>query len=161
MYLLFPYNTTNSLPNFVKINFIDFYEKNSIDIHKAEMHNLKSVNVSLPKNTLIVCTGVSGSAKSSLCIDTIYAEGQRRYIESLSSYARQFLERINKPKVEDYQPIYIAINQHNGGKSSRATVGTTTIYDYLRLFMHVLRAYHPKTGELVTKHQTTMSLMHW
>ena len=75
-------------------------KKNSIDIYKAEMHNLKSVDVSLPKNALIVCTGVSGSGKSSLCMDTIYAEGQRRYIESLSSYARQFLERINKPKVE-------------------------------------------------------------
>ena len=133
-------------------------KKNSIDIYKAEMHNLKSVNVSLPKNALIVCTGVSGSGKSSLCMDTIYAEGQRRYIESLSSYARQFLERINKPKVEKITNLCpaIAINQHNGGKSSRATVGTATeIYDYLRLlYARVGKTYHPKTGELVTKHQT-------
>lgn len=133
-------------------------KKNSIDIYKAEMHNLKSVDVSLPKNALIVCTGVSGSGKSSLCMDTIYAEGQRRYIESLSSYARQFLERINKPKVEKITNLCpaIAINQHNGGKSSRATVGTTTeIYDYLRLlYARVGKTYHPKTGELVTKHQT-------
>lgn len=107
-----------------------------IIIKGAREHNLKNISLEIPKNKLVVFTGVSGSGKSSLVFDTIYAEGQRRYVESLSSYARQFLERISKPDVDSIIGISpaIAIEQKTGSKNSRSTVGTTTeIYDYLRL----------------------------
>lgn len=108
----------------------------SIDIKHAKVHNLKDISVSIPHNKLTVITGVSGSGKSSLAFDTIYAEGQRRFVESLSAYARQFLERMNKPDVESITglPPAIAIEQKQPQKNPRSTVGTTTeIYDYLRL----------------------------
>jgi excinuclease ABC subunit A len=111
-------------------------QNKKIIIAGARQHNLKNLNLEIPKNKLVVFTGVSGSGKSSLVFDTIYAEGQRRYVESLSSYARQFLERMNKPDVDFITGISpaVAIEQKVGSKTSRSTVGTTTeIYDYLRL----------------------------
>ncbi|MBU2492843.1 MAG: excinuclease ABC subunit UvrA [Bacteroidetes bacterium] len=112
------------------------YSKDKIIIKGARQHNLKNVDLEIPRNKLIVFTGVSGSGKSSLVFDTIYAEGQRRYVESLSSYARQFLERINKPDVDFIYGICpaVAIEQKTGSRNPRSTVGTSTeIYDYLRL----------------------------
>ncbi len=107
-----------------------------IIIRGAKEHNLKNVNLEIPRNKLVVFSGVSGSGKSSLVFDTIYAEGQRRYVESLSAYARQFLERMNKPDVEFIQGISpaVAIEQKTGAKNTRSTVGPTTeVYVYLRL----------------------------
>ena len=109
---------------------------NSIDIIGAEEHNLKGIDISIPRDKFVVITGLSGSGKSSLAFDTIYAEGQRRYMETLSAYARQFIGILERPKVESItglSPI-IAIEQKTTGTSPRSTVGTTTeIYDYLRL----------------------------
>src|SRR5437868_14664799 len=110
--------------------------RGQIVVRGARTHNLKSVDVTLPPRALIVMTGVSGSGKSSLAFDTIYAEGQRRYVESLSAYARQFLERMEKPDVDSIEGICpaIAIRQKNSIRNPRSTVGTTTeIHDYLRL----------------------------
>ena len=108
----------------------------NIKITGASEHNLKNINVSIPRNKLVVVTGLSGSGKSSLAFDTVYAEGQRRYVESLSAYARQFLDRLQKPKVEHIEGLSpaIAIEQRSAGSSPRSTVATVTeIYDYLRL----------------------------
>ena len=108
----------------------------AIEIRGARVHNLKNISVSLPHNKLTVITGVSGSGKSSLAFDTIYAEGQRRYVESLSAYARQFLERMDKPDVDEITGLApaIAIRQKNTTKNPRSTVATQTeLYDYLRL----------------------------
>jgi excinuclease ABC subunit A len=108
----------------------------SIRIRGAREHNLKSVDLSIPRDCLVVMTGVSGSGKSSLAFDTIFAEGQRKYMESLSAYARQFLDQMQKPDVESIEglPPTIAIEQRGGGHTPRSTVATTTeIYDYLRL----------------------------
>src|ERR687884_177493 len=105
-------------------------------VHGAREHNLKDITVRLPRNGLICITGLSGSGKSSLAFDTIYAEGQRRYVESLSAYARQFLERMDKPDVDEVRgiPPAIAIRQKNSTRNPRSTVGTQTeVYDYLRL----------------------------
>src|SRR5688500_19709240 len=105
-------------------------------VRGARTHNLKNVDVTLPSGKLVVITGVSGSGKSSLAFDTIYAEGQRRYVESLSAYARQFLERMEKPAVEDIEGISpaIAIRQKNTSRNPRSTVATVTErYDFLRL----------------------------
>ena len=110
--------------------------RGQIVIRGARTHNLKNVDLTLPSRSLIVMTGVSGSGKSSLAFDTIYAEGQRRYVESLSAYARQFLERMEKPDVDVIEGICpaIAIRQKNSIRNPRSTVGTTTeIHDYLRL----------------------------
>src|SRR5579871_4168232 len=107
-----------------------------ISIRGARVHNLKNVSLDIPHDQLTVMTGVSGSGKSSLAFDTIYAEGQRRYVESLSAYARQFLERMEKPAVDDVEGIApaIAIRQKNSTRNPRSTVATSTeIYDYLRL----------------------------
>src|SRR5215208_682983 len=107
-----------------------------IVIKGARQHNLKNINLEIPKNKLIVITGLSGSGKSTLAFDTIYAEGQRRYVESLSAYARQFLERMDKPDVDEVLGIApaIAIRQKNSTRNPRSTVGTQTeVYDYLRL----------------------------
>ena len=107
-----------------------------IDIHRARVHNLKNISLQIPRNQFIVITGVSGSGKSSLAFDTLFAEGQRRYVESLSAYARQFLGRINKPDVDYIKgiPPAIAIEQKVNTRNPRSTVGTSTeIYDYLRL----------------------------
>ena len=108
----------------------------SIKITGARQHNLKNINAEIPKNKLVVVTGPSGSGKSSLAFDTIYAEGQRRYVESLSSYARQFLGMSDKPDVDDISGLSpaISIEQKGSGHNPRSTVGTVTeIYDYLRL----------------------------
>src|SRR5207245_2301756 len=111
-------------------------EQETIRVRGARVHNLKDVDFDIPHNAITVVTGVSGSGKSSLAFDTIYAEGQRRYIESLSAYARQFLERIEKPDVDEISGIApaIAIKQKNASRNPRSTVATATeIYDYLRL----------------------------
>lgn len=108
----------------------------TIKIFNAKENNLKNINLEIPKNKLIVFTGLSGSGKSTLAFDTLYAEGQRRYIESLSSYARQFLDRVGKPDVERIEGLTpaIAIDQKTTSKNPRSTVGTITeVYDYLRL----------------------------
>ena len=107
-----------------------------IHITGARENNLKNINLSIPKNQLVVFTGLSGSGKSTLAFDTLYAEGQRRYIESLSSYARQFLDKVGKPNVDKIEGLTpaIAIDQKTTSKNPRSTVGTITeIYDYLRL----------------------------
>lgn len=122
----------------------------AIYIKGARVHNLKNVDVTIPHNTLTVITGLSGSGKSTLAFDTIFAEGQRRYVESLSAYARQFLGRINKPDVDLISGIApaIAIEQKVNTRNPRSTVGTTTeIYDYLKLlFARIGRTYSPTTG---------------
>ena len=132
-------------------------EDHNIIIKGAREHNLKNVDIVLPKNKLIVFTGVSGSGKSSLCMDTLYAEGQRRYVESLSSYARQFLMRMNKPDVDSIKGICpaIAVEQKVTTKTTRSTVGTLTeVYDYLRLlFARIGKTYSPISGDLVKKHE--------
>ncbi|MBX2860930.1 MAG: hypothetical protein KTR14_06830, partial [Vampirovibrio sp.] len=107
-----------------------------IDIHNANVHNLSHVSLTLPRDKLVVFTGVSGSGKSSLAFDTLFAEGQRRYVESLSSYARQFIGQFDKPDVESIEGLSptIAIDQKTTSRSPRSTVGTVTeIYDFLRL----------------------------
>jgi excinuclease ABC subunit A len=127
-----------------------------IEIKGARVHNLKNVSLRIPRNKLIVITGVSGSGKSSLAFDTIYAEGQRRYVESLSSYARQFLGRMNKPEVDFINgiPPAIAIEQRVNSRNPRSTVGTSTeIYDYLRLlFARIGRTFSPVSGKEVKRH---------
>lgn len=125
--------------------------KDVISVRGARVHNLKNVSCDIPKNQLVVFTGLSGSGKSSLAFDTIYAEGQRRYMESLSSYARQFLELQDKPDVDAIHGLSptIAIDQKSSSNNPRSTVGTVTeIYDYLRvLFARVAQPHHPETGE--------------
>lgn len=128
---------------------------NDIFIKNAHLHNLKNIDVRLPKNTLIVITGVSGSGKSSLAFDTLYAEGQRRYVESLSAYARQFLGKLEKPKIDDIKGLApsIAIQQKVITSNPRSTVGTSTeIYDYLKiLFARIGKTYSPVSGDEVKK----------
>ena len=134
---------------------IDVNPKENIIIKGAKLHNLKNIDVVIPRNKLVVITGLSGSGKSSLAFDTLYAEGQRRYVESLSSYARQFLGRLHKPKVEYIKGIApaIAIEQKVNSTNPRSTVGTTTeIYDYLKLlFARIGKTYSPKSGKQVKK----------
>src|ERR1700726_2356906 len=119
-------------------------------VHGAREHNLKDITVRLPRDTLTVITGLSGSGKSSLAFDTIYAEGQRRYVESLSAYARQFLELMQKPDVDSIEGLSpaISIEQKTTSRNPRSTVGTVTeIYDYMRLlFARIGIAYSPATG---------------
>ncbi len=127
----------------------------SIIVRGARVHNLKNIDFEIPHNSLTVVTGVSGSGKSSLAFDTIYAEGQRRYVESLSAYARQFLERIEKPDVDVIDGIApaVAIRQKNTTRNPRSTVATATeIYDYLRLlFARIGRTYCLQCGNEVKK----------
>src|SRR5690554_5250022 len=129
--------------------------KKFITIKGAKLHNLKNIDLAIPKNKLVVITGLSGSGKSSLAFDTLYAEGQRRYVESLSSYARQFLGKLDKPKVDYIKGIApaIAIQQKVISTNPRSTVGTSTeIYDYLRLlYARIGLTYSPISGELVQK----------
>jgi excinuclease ABC subunit A len=129
--------------------------KQNIIIKGAKLHNLKNIDVVIPRNKLVVITGLSGSGKSSLAFDTLYAEGQRRYVESLSSYARQFLGRLNKPKVDYIKGIApaIAIEQKVNSTNPRSTVGTTTeIYDYLKLlFARIGKTYSPISGLEIKK----------
>lgn len=132
-------------------------KKDVISIKGARVNNLKNVDVELPRNKFIVITGLSGSGKSSLAFDTIYAEGQRRYVESLSAYARQFLGKMAKPEVDYIKglPPAIAIEQKVNTRNPRSTVGTSTeIYDYLRLFMaRIGKTISPVSGEVVKKHE--------
>lgn len=139
-------------------------KEKKIIVKGAREHNLKNLSFEIPRNKLVVFTGVSGSGKSSLVFDTIYAEGQRRYVESLSSYARQFLERINKPDVDFIQGISpaVAIEQKTGSRNSRSTVGTTTeVYDYLRLlFARIGKTICFQCGKEVKK-ATTGTVSDW
>ncbi|TBN06491.1 excinuclease ABC subunit UvrA [Hyunsoonleella flava] len=138
--------------------------KENIIIKGAKLHNLKNIDVVIPRNELVVITGLSGSGKSSLAFDTLYAEGQRRYVESLSSYARQFLGRLNKPKVDYIKGIApaIAIEQKVNSTNPRSTVGTTTeVYDYLKLlFARIGKTFSPISGNEVKKHRVTDVLKH-
>ncbi|WP_034045435.1 excinuclease ABC subunit UvrA [Wocania ichthyoenteri] len=140
-------------------NISEVNPKQNIIIKGAKLHNLKNIDVVIPRNKLVVITGLSGSGKSSLAFDTLYAEGQRRYVESLSSYARQFLGRLNKPKVDYIKGIApaIAIEQKVNSTNPRSTVGTTTeIYDYLKLlFARIGKTYSPKSGTEVKKDTVT------
>jgi excinuclease ABC subunit A len=133
--------------------------KKNIIIKGAQIHNLKNLDVAIPRNKLVVITGLSGSGKSSLAFDTLYAEGQRRYVESLSSYARQFLGRLDKPKVDYIKGIApaIAIEQKVNTTNARSTVGTSTeIYDYLKLlFARIGKTYSPISGKEVKKDSVT------
>lgn len=144
---------------FVMIDISKVNPKENIIIKGAKLHNLKDINVVIPRNKLVVITGLSGSGKSSLAFDTLYAEGQRRYVESLSSYARQFLGRLDKPKVDYIKGIApaIAIEQKVNSTNPRSTVGTSTeIYDYLKLlYARVGKTYSPISGNEVKKHQVT------
>ncbi|NOR27922.1 MAG: excinuclease ABC subunit UvrA [Lutibacter sp.] len=138
--------------------------KENILIKGAKLHNLKNINVAIPRNKLVVITGLSGSGKSSLAFDTLFAEGQRRYVESLSSYARQFLGRLNKPKVDYIKGIApaIAIEQKVNSVNPRSTVGTSTeIYDYLKLlFARIGITFSPISGNEVKKQTVTEVLTH-
>lgn len=129
--------------------------KNNIEVRGAREHNLKNINVDIPKNQLVVITGLSGSGKSSLAFDTIYAEGHRRYVESLSAYARQFLGLTNKPDVDSIEGLSpaISIDQKSSGSNPRSTVGTVTeIYDYLRLlYARVGIPHDPVTGDVLER----------
>ncbi|MGJ8665913.1 MAG: excinuclease ABC subunit UvrA [Patiriisocius sp.] len=138
--------------------------KKNIIIKGAKLHNLKNIDVVIPRNKLVVITGLSGSGKSSLAFDTLYAEGQRRYVESLSSYARQFLGRLNKPKVDSIKGIApaIAIEQKVNATNPRSTVGTSTeIYDYLKLlYTRIGKTYSPISGKEVKKDTVSDVIKH-
>src|SRR5215216_2145666 len=130
---------------------IDLGEQKDVEVYGARVHNLQNVDVSFPRNKLVVITGLSGSGKSSLAFDTIYAEGQRRYMESFSAYARQFMGDMERPdvdKISGLSPV-ISIEQKTTNKNPRSTVGTITeIYDFLRLlFARAADAYSYNTGE--------------
>ena len=132
-------------------------KQGNIIIKGARVHNLKNIDVEIPRNKLVVITGLSGSGKSSLAFDTLYAEGQRRYVESLSSYARQFLGRMSKPEVDFIKgiPPAIAIEQRVNTRNPRSTVGTSTeIYEYIKLlYARIGKTYSPVTGKLVQRHE--------
>src|SRR5881628_1016056 len=125
-----------------------------ISVHGARQHNLKNIDVEIPRNSFTVITGLSGSGKSSLAFDTIYAEGQRRYVETLSTYARQFLDQMERPEVDSIEGLSpaISIEQKTTSRSPRSTVGTITeIYDYLRvLFARVGVAHCPECGKAIS-----------
>ena len=138
--------------------------KENIIIKGAKLHNLKNIDVVIPRNKLVVITGLSGSGKSSLAFDTLYAEGQRRYVESLSSYARQFLGKLHKPKVDYIKGIApaIAIEQKVNSTNPRSTVGTSTeIYDYIKLlYARIGKTFSPISGEEVKKHTVSDVINH-
>ena len=141
-----------------KNNWNQFSESKNIVIEGANENNLKNISVTIPRGKLVVITGLSGSGKSSLAFDTIYAEGQRRYMESFSAYARQFIGDIKRPDVESIEGLspVIAIEQKTTSRSPRSTVGTITeIYDLLRLlYARVSDAYSHETGELMVSYTT-------
>ena len=130
--------------------------KDEIIVKGARVNNLKNVDLNIPRNKFVVFTGLSGSGKSSLAFDTIYAEGQRRYVESLSSYARQFLGQMDKPEVDYIEGMSpsISIDQKTTSKNPRSTVGTVTeIYDYLRLlYARVGHAFCPECGREISSY---------
>ena len=148
----------------MKMDISEVSPKNNIIIKGAKLHNLKDIDVVLPRNKLIVITGLSGSGKSSLAFDTLYAEGQRRYVESLSSYARQFLGKLHKPKVDFIKGIApaIAIEQKVNATNPRSTVGTSTeIYDYIKLlYARIGTTYSPISGKKVKK-DTVSDVVHF
>lgn len=159
--------TTNCIFAFLNTSMstiLDVNPKENIIIKGAKLHNLKNIDVVIPRNKLVVITGLSGSGKSSLAFDTLYAEGQRRYVESLSSYARQFLGKLDKPKVDYIKGIApaIAIEQKVNSTNPRSTVGTTTeIYDYLKLlFARIGRTISPISGNEVRKHTVSDVINH-
>jgi excinuclease ABC subunit A len=143
---------------------IDVNPRENIIIKGAKLHNLKNIDVVIPRNKLVVITGLSGSGKSSLAFDTLYAEGQRRYVESLSSYARQFLGKLDKPKVDYIKGIApaIAIEQKVNSTNPRSTVGTSTeIYDYLKLlYARIGKTISPVSGREVKKHSVSDVIDH-
>lgn len=147
------------MPNLTEVN-----PKENIIIKGAKLHNLKNIDVVIPRNKLVVITGLSGSGKSSLAFDTLYAEGQRRYVESLSSYARQFLGKLDKPKVDYIKGIApaIAIEQKVNSTNPRSTVGTTTeIYDYIKLlYARIGKTFSPVSGKQVKKDTVTDVINH-
>ncbi len=147
------------MPNISEVN-----PKENIIIKGAKLHNLKDIDVVIPRNKLVVITGLSGSGKSSLAFDTLYAEGQRRYVESLSSYARQFLGKLDKPKVDYIKGIApaIAIEQKVNSTNPRSTVGTTTeIYDYIKLlYARIGKTFSPISGKQVKKDTVTDVIEH-
>src|SRR5690606_30291767 len=153
--------TPINMPNY-EIESLD--PKKHILIKGARLHNLKNIDVAIPRNKFVVITGLSGSGKSSLAFDTLFAEGQRRYIESLSSYARQFLGKIEKPEVDYIKGISpaIAIEQKVNTYNSRSTVGTSSeIYDYLKLlFARIGKTVSPVTGEEI-KRETVSDVVHF
>ena len=132
---------------------------NVIRIGGAREHNLKNLTLEIPRDKLVVITGLSGSGKSSLAFDTIYAEGQRKYVESLSAYARQFLDKLQKPEIEYIEGLSptIAIEQRSAGASPRSIIATTTeIYDYLRLlYAHIGQPHCPDSGEPMSQQTPT------
>ena len=134
-------------------------ETGNIIVKGARTHNLKNIDVEIPRNKLVVVTGLSGSGKSTLAFDTIYAEGQRRYVESLSAYARQFLEQMQKPDVDSIDGLSpaISIEQKSPSRNPRSTVGTITeIYDYLRLlFANIGLPYCHNCGKKIEKQSPT------
>src|ERR1700726_4749584 len=138
-----------------------------ITVSGARQHNLKNITVRIPRNTLTVVTGLSGSGKSSLAFDTLYAEGQRRYVESLSAYARQFLDQVERPDVDSIEGLSpsIAIEQKTTTRSPRSTVGTITeIYDYLRVVYSAIGVPHcPNCGKPITRQsrdQIVQAILH-
>ena len=150
--------------NFFKETKLKPSENSYIKIRNAKVNNLKSISLQIPKNQLVVITGLSGSGKSSLAFDTLYAEGQRRYVESLSSYARQFMGRLNKPDVESITGLSpaIAIEQKVSTHNPRSTVGTSTeIYEFLKLlFARIGKTYSPISGQQVKRHQVSDVVEH-
>src|SRR5574338_1558916 len=133
-----------------------------ISVHGARQHNLKNIDVEIPRNTFTVITGLSGSGKSSLAFDTIYAEGQRRYVETLSAYARQFLDQMERPEVDSVEGLSptISIEQKTTSRSPRSTVGTITeIYDYLRVLYASIGVPHcPQCGIEIARQSTEQIL---
>ena len=131
-------------------------ERSFIEIRGARVHNLKNIDVDIPRDSLVVITGLSGSGKSSLAFDTIYAEGQRRYMETLSAYARQYMGILARPEVEDIKGLspIIAIEQKTTGRNPRSTVGTVTeIYDFFRLlYARASQAFSPETGSEMVRY---------
>src|SRR6188768_3163939 len=136
--------------------------KEFIRVGGAREHNLKNISIDIPRDKFVVITGLSGSGKSSLAFDTLYAEGQRKYVESISAYARQFLDQLQKPEVDFIEGLSpaIAIEQRSSGSNPRSIIATTTeIYDYLRLlFAHAGQPHCPVSGQRIT-HQTTTDIV--